>query len=257
MSTALPVMVCVLVQSADAKDKPAAGTASRIAKLEQRVAQLEDQIGTEQDVEAIRVLQNTYGYYMDRMLFKQVVDLFSDHPVSVEVGGGGVHLGKADVIQVYGNGVDMGPIYGVLKEHFQLQEVIHVAPDRKTAKGRFHALLLWALKPDDPQGQQWQIGIYENEYVKEDGVWRISKLNYKQVMTTPYLEGWGKTPLYSSCASSTADLPTTWYHPYPEAGVFAFHYPNPVTGAVIPDMLDTTHYWKGNWPGEFGECGHR
>ena len=52
------------------------------------------------------------------------------------------------------------------------------------------------------------------------------------------------------------DAPTTWYHPFPEAGVLQYHYPNPVTGEMPREVLDPTHYWKGNWPGEFGQTGH-
>jgi hypothetical protein len=252
----LVVAFALFANIANAKDLPAKAVEKRLEELERRLAQAEAELGRQQDVEAIRVLQYTYGYYMDKQLFKQVVDLFSEHPVSAEWGGSGVYLGRAGVIRRFGNGLDVGPKYGVLREHLQLQGVIHVAPDRKTAKGRFHALILWAMDPKDPTGQQWQMGIYENEYVRENGVWKFSKLDYKQVLTTPYSDGWGKTQLYSGCGPGTADLPTTWYHPYPENGVFPFHYPNPVTGADVPDMLDSTRYWIGNWPGEFGQCGH-
>jgi hypothetical protein len=48
----------------------------------------------------------------------------------------------------------------------------------------------------------------------------------------------------------------TWYHPFPEAGVLQFHYPNPVTGEMPPEILQPEHYWKGNWPGEEGQTGH-
>jgi hypothetical protein len=34
-----------------------------------------------------------------------------------------------------------------------------------------------------------------------------------------------------------------------------FHFKNPVTGETAPELVDPTHYWKGNWPGEFGQSG--
>lgn len=229
--------------------------AATIRALAARVEKLEHQIEIQRDIEEIRILQYSYGYYMDNLLFKQVVDLFSRNPISVEWGGGGVYKGREGIIRKYGNGVDGGPKYGVFREHLQLQGVIHVADDRRSAKARFRALAFWALSPKDEKGQSLQSGLYEIEYVREDGVWKINKLDYKQTMTTPYADGWGKSQLFSACGGKDADAPTTWYHPYPEAGVFAYHYRNPVTGAEIPRMLDPKHYWVGNWPGEFGKCG--
>ncbi len=236
---------------------PAGDLAATVARLQQRVDELEHRVVIQQDVEDIRRLQYTYGYLMDKQLFSQVVDLFVDEPVSVEWGGGGVYRGRAGLLRRYGDGKDVGPRFGMMIEHMQLQGVIHVADDRRTAKARFRALVMFAMNPADPASAQWQNGLYEMEYARERGAWKISKLDYKQVVTAPHVDGWTKSPQFSQCGPGTADAPTTWYHPYPESGVFPFHYPNPVTGRPIEAPLDPTHYWIGNWPGEFGQCGHR
>lgn len=229
--------------------------ADRLRAMEQRLAQLENEVGIQHDVEDIRRLQYTYGYYMDQQLYGQVVSLWSDNPISVEIGGTGVMRGREGVLRRFGNGQDVGPVFGFLREHIQMQGVIHVSPDRQTARGRFRALALVSLRPGDAEGQGIQLGLYENEYVRENGVWKISKLDYKQIFTAPYLRGWSEAPLYSECGWDSADAPTTWYHPYPETGVFPFHYPNPVTGEDIPPMVAEGDYWIGNSPEEFGRCG--
>jgi hypothetical protein len=64
-------------------------------------------------------------------------------------------------------------------EHLHAQDIVDVAPDRRTAKGRFRCLLMGGVhetKKDAPPripGQFWEGGLYENEYVREDGVWKI------------------------------------------------------------------------------------
>ncbi|MBN1382331.1 MAG: hypothetical protein JXA41_11695 [Deltaproteobacteria bacterium] len=33
------------------------------------------------------------------------------------------------------------------------------------------------------------------------------------------------------------------------------HFVNPVTGEKVPEIIDPTRCWLGNWPGEFGQRG--
>jgi hypothetical protein len=41
----------------------------------------------------------------------------------------------------------------------------------------------------------WGLGTHENEYVKQDGVWKIRSLHQYTTMYTPYEDGWGVTAL--------------------------------------------------------------
>ena len=38
-------------------------------------------------------------------------------------------------------------------------------------------------------------GVYENEYIKENGKWKIKKLHYSRIFMSPYEDGWVKTPV--------------------------------------------------------------
>jgi len=80
---------------------------------------------------------------------------------------------------------------------------------------------------------QWGGGVYENEYVKEDGVWKISKLHYYMNYYVDYYKGWdqGGLPAPPPIKGFPPDRPTTVnYKLYPDVFVPPYHYNNPVTG---------------------------
>ena len=113
-------------------------------------AQLEEmsnRLGILEDTQAIRNLHHAYGYYIDKCLYEDVVDLFADDGEVHFVGG--IYKGReAGVRRLYVGGFLQGftggvpgPVYGFLLDHLQMQDVIHVAPDRQTAKARFRCFM--------------------------------------------------------------------------------------------------------------------
>ena len=189
------------------------------------------------DVNAIQNLQGSYGYYTDKMLWGEVVDLFADDG-TLEIGPSGVYAGK-DSIRRYlsslSNGAE-GPLEGVLYDHFQLQPIITVADDGMTANGRWRLFLMTGTSGSG-SGGNWGEGVYENEYVKEDGVWKIRKLHWFANFVAPYEGGWLNTDRkeaiedYAMGRGVTPDRPSSVsYEPYPGVFVPPFHYPNPVSG---------------------------
>jgi hypothetical protein len=212
-------------QPAPAKPASLDALARRASVLAQEVELLEDQ----RDIEN---LQRTYGYYIEKGLWTEAADLFADDG-SFEVGGRGVYVGRPRVL-AYLRSIDAeGPRYGRLFDRMQLQAVVHVAPDGKTAKGRWH---LFAQEADWGKFAEWGLGVYENDYVKQDGVWKISHLRVFPTMYTPYEAGWGKKALPAPSYSSTLAPdrpPTIEAGVYPALSVVPFHYPNPVTGGPV------------------------
>lgn len=258
MVSVLAVLCVGIGKTGDAMaaDKTGGDIAKQIKALQTKIEALENKLGIQQDIEEIRRLQYVYGYYMDANLNNRVLDLFSDNPaVSAEMGGRGVYLGKEGVKKLFvgvhsgfgaGGYVPDGPIFGQFVAFNQMQGVIDVAPDRKTAKARFRAVLFIG---GFQKYQRWQIGTYENEYIKENGKWKFLKFVYKQTITCPY-EDCVKNPGWSAGPSTAMppDKPATEYHPFPEAWVFPFHYPHPITGEWIPNYLDPQKYWCGPEP---------
>src|SRR6185436_15150521 len=73
--------------------------ADRLAGLEAKVETLTRELTALQDVNAIRWLQHTYGYFMDKGLYDEVVGLFADDGELRFMGG--VFKGKAGVARLY------------------------------------------------------------------------------------------------------------------------------------------------------------
>ncbi len=115
--------------------------------LRAEVAAIRHELDMLKDQQAIRALQHTYGYLMEKGLYQEVVDLFADDAEMTFFGG--VFRGKESIKRVYLNRIRTnftkgrnGPVRELLCDVLQMQDVITVADDRKTARGRFRALLM-------------------------------------------------------------------------------------------------------------------
>jgi hypothetical protein len=218
--------------------------------LAQRVEQLANEVGRLNDAQAIRKLQHAYGYYLDKCLYDEVVDLFAEDGAVRFMGG--AFKGKPGLRRLYCDrfrksftGGHNGPVYGFLLDHLQLQDIVDVAPDRGTARARFRCLMQAGShesKKDAPPhlpAQWWEGGIYENEYVRESGVWKIKVLNYNVVYHGIYEKGWAHTPenfvsFFTETFPKNPVGPDELVQPkpviWPETSVVPFHYEHPVTG---------------------------
>jgi len=232
VGVALPWLAAAQTASAPSGVSPAAPAAAndaRLAALRERVKAAEQRITRLEDERAIENLQRTYGYFVDKALWKQTADLFAEDG-TLEIGGRGVFVGKARVLAYLTWLAPQGLTYGKLFNHIQLQPIITVAPDGLTAKGRWRFL---AEVGDYQKSSRWGLGTYENEYVKQNGVWKIKTLHAYFRMYTEYAQGWGKSAVPNTHPEK--DLPpdrppTVRYETYPATFIPPYHYPNPVTG---------------------------
>jgi hypothetical protein len=202
--------------------------------------ELQERIQRLDDIKQIEQLQKIFGYYQDYGEWQKIADLFADSDPSVEEADRGVYKGKESVRRYYidllGNG-NKPPRPGILSILFQLQGVVTLDPGGKTAKGRWYGMGMEA-KPtaslhEGELRQTWINGIYENEYVKEDGKWKIKHLHFNLTFRTPYEAGWLKVPVVGQNGPDPAvlpDAPSTSYAPYPSGYHVPVHFKHPVTG---------------------------
>jgi len=198
---------------------------SRLADFRTRVERLEDQ-------DQIELLQASYGYYFDKGLWTEVAQLFSADG-RFEYGQRGVYIGRERIrrsLLLFG---PEGLSPGRLNNHMQLQAIITVAPDGRTATARWQGMVMLA---QPGVNGQWGVGVYENQYVKEAGVWKIASLHFYPMAQTDYDAGWmrGATQMDGPSALFPPDAPPTEvYRSYPSNYIPPFSYPHPVTGEPI------------------------
>ena len=146
----------------------------------------------------------------------------------------GVYAGPASVrrnLNLYG---EAGYKHGLLHNHMQYQPVIHVAPDGQTAQIRSRA---FSIMGEAGNYSMWMGGVYENTFVKEDGIWRIKSDRVFNTYFIPYAVGFKDAvprPPPGLTASNPPDAPpTSPFEMYPRAFLPPYHYANPVTGNAV------------------------
>lgn len=203
--------------------------AEAIAELEAAVAAAEREVQRLQDYDDLENMVSIYGYYVDKSMHDDVADLFARDGV-VEILGRGVFYGQDRVRQYMHNLSPVGPRQGALFNHMPFQPVIDIGPEGRTATIRSRLIVMFGILNTNAQ---WGAGIYENDFIKQDGVWKINYLHAYQTFYTLYEDGWAKksSAIFAPYERLPPDAPqSVRYDPYPAAFVPPFHYRNPVTG---------------------------
>jgi hypothetical protein len=218
------------VALANSNDASVEQLAARLKALEHKYQKL-------QDVQDLEKLQRIYGYYIERGQLDDVADLFSTSPsVSLDMSGG-VFVGIDSVRKMFSSATP----FGVMKPGARPSDYLHVtAPisgvvdvnsDGKTAQGRWYALM-FLNNAGLGGGAVWGIGIYENDYVKEGGKWKILHLRFDDLFTSTYdKKGWINTmPAFTQQPGSGPPMGRGRSSSTPFADLMPYHYKNPVTG---------------------------
>jgi ABC-type nitrate/sulfonate/bicarbonate transport system substrate-binding protein len=212
---------------------------ARISELERQVAIAEARDGAEN-------VSNAYGYYIDEFKWVDAGDLFAREGWK-ELSYIGTYIGRDHVRDSmtlrYGS---RGRTGKQMTLHQKIQPVVHVSPDGQSAHIRTRLFQLNSVT--DAPGS-YIGGIYENEIVKEDGVWKIAGMDLDYTWTTSYVKGWARASSEDGRAFAprpdasppplAPDRPLRGvaYAPFPDIVDVPFHYRNPVTGRAPPVLL--------------------
>jgi hypothetical protein len=214
----------------------------KIEELEERLKVLEDRTRRLHDIEEVQKLQRIYGYYVERGQIEELVDLFSDnHDVSYGPSYG-VTVGKDNVKKMLSSESVFWALNGRKPDDYlhitaPISGVVDIDESGKTAKARWYALM-YLHNATPGGGAVFGVGMYENEYIKEDGKWRILRLQFDDIFLSPYEDGWAKTPklwaklrdMVDSVGPPPGDVPDQPRSKSPFGDQMPFHYRHPITG---------------------------
>jgi SnoaL-like domain len=199
-----------------------AALATRMADLAARAQRLADEI-------EVTNLQHAYGYYLDRKMWDDVADLFAADG-TMEIGVQGVYAGQASIRRGLNAFGPAGLTGGEVNDHVQLQTIVSVTSEGRTAFARGTDLGMLGSTGGRPL---WTQSIYENEFVKQNGVWKIKALHVYPRFIVDAEQGWAKDaqPAPGPSREFPPDRsPTETYAIYPRFHIAPLHFDHPVTG---------------------------
>lgn len=185
--------------------------------LEQRIAALNDE-------DTVRNLQHAYGYYVDRKMWDDVVDLFAEQSI-VEIGAAQRHLGRAGVRQAMESMGPAGLSYGELNDRPLFDTIVRILPGGQEAISR--GIELGMLGDARKGTAHWEITVFRNRFVKEDGLWKFKELRLFPLMRADYFEGWGEGGIAPPAAPASSEDEA------PVRRLPAFAGVHPVRGAAV------------------------
>ena len=204
----------------------------RLSLVEARLSALRLQVDRLEDRRAIERLQQAYTHYVTAGRPQDVAALFASGPdASIEWAQMGVYVGRARIEAFLQRVAKATP--GQLRETPTMQGVITVANDGQTAQARWRSLVMTGQHGQDGS---WVEGPYENDYVKENGVWKIRRLHWFTTVEASYDKGWhkGARPASGPLADLPPDRPpSVVYQSFPNYFLPPYHYAHPVTGKPV------------------------
>lgn len=152
-----------------------------MATLQQRIQRLED-------IQAIKNLKRRYMFLVNMVRYDDLMDTFTEDAI-IDYGVFGLYKGR-EVREYLTSDVGKQTLrFGIHHLHSPLIEFVNDT----LATGIWEIQSMVELKA---VGQAyWMAGYFTDEYVKENGQWKQSKLKINWQIITEYERGWGKQPL--------------------------------------------------------------
>ena len=211
-----------------------AALAKRVSDLATRAQRLSDEI-------EVTNLQHAYGYYVDRKMWDDVADLFATDG-TMEIGLQGVYAGRTSIrrgLNAFGApstgtperrssaSTAGGLAEGEINDRVHLQTIVTVMADG-TARARGTEI---GMTGTTGGPALWTQSIYENEFVKQGGVWKFKAVRVYPRFIVDAEKGWAKDaqPAPGPSREFPPDRPSAeTYEIYPRFSIAPLHFDHPV-----------------------------
>jgi hypothetical protein len=164
----------------------------------------------------------------------ELADLFAEGPdVALHLMGCGTFQGKESVRKFFLTYSGDNPEF--IHQVMQTSGIVTVAPGSMTAKGRWNGWGVLALPMGGGVKQEFLGGIYENDYIKQDGVWKIKIARHFPTYYSSPGAGIVKPERAAAVPPDAEevivpDIPDNYKVVYPSGYILPFHFKHPVTG---------------------------
>ena len=201
-----------------------------------------------EDINAITRLGRAFAYYLDKGYFGEAARLFTEDG-RLMYGMDGVYIGQERIEELltrHGkSSMNAGPglPFGRLNMHMHLQPLVTIGADGQTAQARWRE---WGQVGNFKDKAEWSDAILENDYIREDGVWKIANMRIYLNFIAPYQGGWAALePASRNWRTEVGrdfradERSPVSYRPFPEIHVPDFHYADNKSAIMTPGPVTT------------------
>lgn len=140
------------------------------------------------DEDEVRNLMHTHGYYVDRRMWTDVVDLHTTN-TTVRLTNGTIYTGKAGVRTVLERMGPEGLTQGINNDHPIFDMIVEVQSNGMEATVR--GIEIAMVGNANTHAASWEFNVFRNRMVKEAGIWKVQHVDMTPLVVADYYKGWG------------------------------------------------------------------
>lgn len=157
-------------------------------ETDKSVEELADRIQRMNDEDEVRNLMHAHGFYVDRRMWTDVVDLHTTD-TKVTVRNGRNYTGLAGVREALERMGPEGLTRGINNDHPIFDMIVEVDEDGEMAIARGVEIAM--LGNANNRTASWEFSVFRNHFVKENGLWKVKTVDITPLIVADYYKGWG------------------------------------------------------------------
>ncbi|KAF2018262.1 hypothetical protein BU24DRAFT_479663 [Aaosphaeria arxii CBS 175.79] len=155
------------------------------------IADLEKRIGRLNDEDSVRNLMHAHGYYVDRRMWTDVVELHTTN-TTVQIHRGAdttIFTGLAGARTALERMGPEGLVQGINNDHPIFDMIVEVDLSGKKAIARGVEIAM--VGDAKNRTASWEFNVFRNHLIKEDGLWKVQTIDITPLVVADYYKGWG------------------------------------------------------------------